>query len=114
HATSTRNPAVNERTVAPFCLALYKTLASIDGSFWSSDAATTAFYTLSLHDALPIWARSCRSRSRRSPRGSSSNAGRRSRACPSRSEEHTCELQSPYELVWRLPVGKTNAIHPRA
>src|SRR5438094_2216822 len=68
--------------------------------FFFSDTATTEIYTLSLHDALPIspagaaaaaWRRP--SRARRSPR-----AGR--------SEEHTSELQSPYDLVCRLLLEK--------
>src|SRR5438094_7649591 len=65
--------------------------------------ANTEIYTLSLHDALPIsWpstSGSRRSASRsRSPRSSS-------RAWP-RSEEHTSELQSPYDLVCRLLLEK--------
>src|SRR5574338_1673853 len=65
--------------------------------FFFNDTATTEIYTLSLHDALPIWlTRACsRWRSRRSrPR-------RRAR-----SEEHTSELQSPWHLVCRLLLEK--------
>src|SRR3712207_7250841 len=82
--------------------------------FFFNDTATTEIYTLSLHDALPIWTlpptstctfrrytgfftpcprSSCLSRS------SSSSSG-------SRSEEHTSELQSRQYLVCRLLLEK--------
>src|SRR5438067_3605139 len=68
-------------------------------------------YTLSLHDALPISARTsrCRARSRsrcrsqRPPRTSSSPAR-------PRSEEHTSELQSRFDLVCRLLLEKKKQI----
>src|SRR5256885_11919753 len=78
--------------------------------FFFNDTATTEIYTLSLHDALPIW------RSRRTGR-----AGWRRRRCSrlrtahvragaggmrQRSEEHTSELQSPCNLVCRLLLEK--------
>src|SRR5437764_10749627 len=86
--------------------------------FFFNDTATTEIYTLSLHDALPIW----RPRSR--------SAGQLLRALPgppevleaARSEEHTSELQSPMYLVCRLllekkkksqqPIIKENTRHP--
>src|ERR1051326_9636091 len=56
--------------------------------FFFNDTATTEIYTLSLHDALPIWyASSCWARL---SRNSSSPFG----LLPMRSEEHTSELQS--------------------
>src|SRR5437868_4986118 len=72
-------------------------------------------YTLSLHDALPISAATCPppcsgttstsnpyfSNSRRSK-----NTGWMSRSC--RSEEHTSELQSRFDLVCRLLLEKKN------
>src|SRR5437867_6449284 len=80
----------------------------------------TEFYTLSLHDALPICFGS-------SPRLAMSSclatryssrervlSGRQSsrRTCGAggedRSEEHTSELQSPYDLVCRLLLEKKN------
>src|SRR5437879_7224426 len=75
----------------------------------SYDAPTTEIYTLSLHDALPIWgaagARARRARAREYRRGpparSLSAAG-----AESRSEEHTSELQSPMYLVCRLLLEK--------
>src|SRR5437867_5994601 len=74
--------------------------------FFFNDTATTEIYTLSLHDALPIShglvAIKCgfpRSRKRFPQDGSGS-------ATPRRSEEHTSELQSPYDLVCRLLLEK--------
>src|SRR5688572_32113465 len=58
--------------------------------FFFSDTATPDIYTLSLHDALPIWLRRRRgggrprSRRRRGSRGPA-RAARRRRAAPSRS-----------------------------
>src|SRR3712207_8187619 len=90
--------------------------------FFFNDTATTEIYTLSLHDALPIWppsttrspaattspwpnscwrrAPSSRSASPTSPRGRS----------PPRSEEHTSELQSRQYLVCRLLLEKKKKI----
>src|SRR2546427_6931210 len=68
--------------------------------FFFNDTATTEIYTLSLHDALPIW---------RAPRRPPAPP-RRSRAsgptAPGRSEEHTSELQSQSNLVCRLLLEK--------
>src|SRR5256885_3393359 len=77
--------------------------------FFFNDTATTEIYTLSLHDALPISSRaapSTRSRRRRSCCG-------RARSPPSRSEEHTSELQSPCNLVCRLLLEKKKKIMVR-
>src|SRR5208337_5609507 len=67
--------------------------------FFFNDTATTEIYTLSLHDALPIFA----------PLGPPGRAARPRtrlvRAEP-RSEEHTSELQSPMYLVCRLLLEK--------
>src|SRR2546426_11587443 len=86
--------------------------------FFFNDTATTEIYTLSLHDALPIYSlrfptstrswsafrRGIGSGSSPMPNGSLRN---RSSRWPistgfSRSEEHTSELQSPCNLVCRL------------
>src|SRR3712207_9554767 len=88
--------------------------------FFFNDTATTEIYTLSLHDALPIWAR----RQEALPRVEQPRAG--AQRCPGpgggasspvhlpddrpecapplrgRSEEHTSELQSRQYLVCRL------------
>src|SRR5216684_8687595 len=77
--------------------------------FFFNDTATTEIYTLSLHDALPI------SPGRRSGPvswTSSTSSSRPSwweaatRPCPTRSEEHTSELQSRLHLVCRLLLEK--------
>src|SRR3712207_9543749 len=92
-------------------------VVSIGVGFFFNDTATTEIYTLSLHDALPIWVpcaatsgvppspayrgtrrRSGGGRSRRGPW----RTGRRTR----RSEEHTSELQSRQYLVCRLLLEK--------
>src|ERR1019366_10504401 len=69
-------------------------------SFFFNDTATTEIYTLSLHDALPIWP-CCPGTPGRCWRR------RRSRNAP-RSEEHTSELQSLTNLVCRLLLEKKN------
>src|SRR5438093_5480266 len=82
--------------------------------FLSMDTATTEIYTLSLHDALPISISMPLSPKAPSPAISSTrSAGRRSLAAmakdgptPSRSEEHTSELQSLTNLVCRLLLEK--------
>src|SRR5262245_64078743 len=75
--------------------------------FFSNDPATTEIYTLSLHDALPIF------RIRARFRISADAADRHFRtcsgglpACSARSEEHTSELQSLRHLVCRLLLEK--------
>src|SRR3712207_8829110 len=93
--------------------------------FFFNDTATTEIYTLSLHDALPIYPPK-RRRLRRAPRRSAAGAppsrpvgprgaapgggrGRRDRAGGPgrwRSEEHTSELQSRQYLVCRLLLEK--------
>src|SRR5256885_12050828 len=73
--------------------------------FFFNDTATTEIYTLSLHDALPIWALERAGRQELEGRGrmaaDRAPVGRRGR-----SEEHTSELQSPCNLVCRLLLEK--------
>src|SRR5437762_8022292 len=70
--------------------------------FFFNDTATTEIYTLSLHDALPIWTGSWAS-----SMGSTRRRGTRPPINTSiRSEEHTSELQSPMYLVCRLLLEK--------
>src|SRR5256885_566707 len=101
--------------------------------FFFNDTATTEIYTLSLHDALPI-SSAARDRPRereaadRAQAATHPNRARRAapdcraihraaadagsgsplptRSRPSRSEEHTSELQSPCNLVCRLLLEK--------
>src|ERR1019366_10781568 len=67
--------------------------------FFFNDTATTEIYTLSLHDALPIWQRRRRRGAHRKHAG-----GQRPREL--RSEEHTSELQSLTNIVCRLLLEK--------
>src|SRR5256885_12204587 len=75
--------------------------------FFFNDTATTEIYTLSLHDALPIY-RHGRARGRfPDDHVPLRRAGRRAAGSRrSRSEEHTSELQSPCNLVCRLLLEK--------
>src|SRR5947209_12574526 len=71
--------------------------------FFFQHPLTTAFYTLSLHDALPI----CSRRPGRDREGGGAvRTGHRRRARRARSEEHTSELQSRQYLVCRLLLEK--------
>src|SRR5438552_14619947 len=72
--------------------------------FFFNDTATTEIYTLSLHDALPIWLA-------RTELPEDIEVGDRlvwtdAGAYHLRSEEHTSELQSPDHLVCRLLLEK--------
>src|SRR5256885_13239124 len=78
--------------------------------FFFNDTATTEIYTLSLHDALPIY---------RARPGRGGDCRRRHAALvhprvPHRSEEHTSELQSPCNLVCRLLLEKKKTKHEPA
>src|SRR5271167_5273809 len=66
--------------------------------FFFNDTATTEIYTLSLHDALPISGRVALAFS---PMQATSIGTWRQR-----SEEHTSELQSRFDLVCRLLLEK--------
>src|SRR2546430_4332474 len=81
--------------------------------FFFNDTATTEIYTLSLHDALPIFL------SRLAPLGrDSAPLSANSQICrrgshlsrSARSEEHTSELQSQSNLVCRLLLEKKKNI----
>src|SRR2546427_6145637 len=90
--------------------------------FFFNDTATTEIYTLSLHDALPIWrgrsnpATAFRVRLFPEPDGPdnttcccvhcSDTSNTKSWAAACRSEEHTSELQSQSNLVCRLLLEK--------
>src|SRR5215510_16612797 len=73
--------------------------------FFFNDTATTELYTLSLHDALPIsiaWLALMWCVAISATGGSIAAMASR----PSRSEEHTSELQSRGHLVCRLLLEK--------
>src|SRR3712207_7348518 len=90
--------------------------------FFFNDTATTEIYTLSLHDALPIWAWRWPSAPRAGP--STSPAAPPTRPSPipcsaaassrPRSEEHTSELQSRQisYAVFCLKKKKNFNFHP--
>src|SRR6516225_4869232 len=94
------------RSSVAFCLSCIGnyTLPLVCLFFFFNDTATTEIYTLSLHDALPIY------------------PVRRRTACPTknrlmlvnlrnRSEEHTSELQSHVKLVCRLLLEKKKDVN---
>src|SRR3712207_7753602 len=93
------------------------------GVVFFNDTATTEIYTLSLHDALPIWTGGTpvgpppRGAAPRRLRGGRAGVHRSDRGCRGagvgladgprrRSEEHTSELQSRQYLVCRLLLEK--------
>src|SRR3712207_8023800 len=103
----------------------------IDLSFFFNDTATTEIYTLSLHDALPIYGVWSDTRCQSSIVRSMPNARAMAIECstalvdpPStivirialvklwrRSEEHTSELQSRQYLVCRLLLEKKKELN---
>src|SRR2546430_17456625 len=97
-------------------------MSMIDIFFFFNDTATTEIYTLSLHDALPIFqldvrtstrlpcasTRPCQSGATSVVVSSCSTMAGPSSASPARSEEHTSELQSQSNLVCRLLLEKKN------
>src|SRR6266496_2540469 len=68
--------------------------------FFFNDTATTEIYTLSLHDALPIYLQG-------DPEGPDQRRLQQDHLAD-RSEEHTSELQSRRDLVCRLLLEKKN------
>src|SRR2546425_1571053 len=85
--------------------------------FFFNDTATTEIYTLSLHDALPIFERLVWPRFVSLGRGirrcfvkRPALRPKRSSATCARSEEHTSELQSLAYLVCRLLLEKKKHI----
>src|SRR2546429_4638345 len=83
--------------------------------FFFNDTATTEIYTLSLHDALPIFELRRHlaplERHRHGGAGQGPHAIRRDQQAPVRSEEHTSELQSRLHLVCRLLLEKKKIKH---
>src|SRR5437773_12404584 len=81
--------------------------------FFFTAPATTEIYTLSLHDALPIFLRRPAGvvhdlRAVEDPLKEGRERRRARRARLARSEEHTSELQSHHDLVCRLLLEKKN------
>src|SRR5687767_15988515 len=77
--------------------------------FFFNDTATTEIYTLSLHDALPIFAAKVAQEVGMLLENQDIHAGARQQEAehhPGRSEEHTSELQSLAYLVCRLLLEK--------
>src|SRR5690348_17560451 len=81
-------------------------------SFFFNDTATTEIYTLSLHDALPIWDKWKNLNGKQFVDLISKHKLfewlREHESDVDRSEEHTSELQSPVHLVCRLLLEKKN------
>src|SRR5437867_7022934 len=74
--------------------------------FFFNDTSTTEIYTLSLHDALPICIGDNGSGCIGSDARDTASRTLRQTCDRGRSEEHTSELQSPYDLVCRLLLEK--------
>src|SRR5699024_11618696 len=83
----------------------------------SSDPSTPELYTLSLHDALPIWTPPARSAPPGSRTASPSTRPSSPRWTPPaavpRSEEHTSALESRFDIVCRL-LPATKSVAPTA
>src|SRR2546430_12358687 len=94
-------------------------LLSVLFFFFFNDTATTEIYTLSLHDALPIWSRRDPAANRSTRRRDASERMRLQERAQNqlrkrlRSEEHTSELQSQSNLVCRLLLEKKKNIDTR-
>src|SRR3712207_8052518 len=86
--------------------------------FFFNDTATTEIYTLSLHDALPIWdvgdlVAAIGEVDRGRSLGRAGDTGQDDVRLL-RSEEHTSELQSRQYLVCRLLLEKKKTMSPGA
>src|SRR2546426_6947907 len=86
-------------------------MACYGSIFFFNDTATTEIYTLSLHDALPIFAIGAMSAERSTVAtegilGIFYPFGSELKRLLGRSEEHTSELQSPCNIVCRLLLEK--------
>src|SRR5437868_12758038 len=90
------------RHAASICMRQTSDLLLLAYSFFN-DAATPEIYTLSLHDALPIWLSGAHTDQRLAIQKAVVIA---IAAAPARSEEHTSELQSRFDLVCRLLLEK--------
>src|SRR5205809_2206935 len=100
-----------------FCPVLCSLYSSHSLFFFLQTPPPTKIYTLSLHDALPIYHPSPllfvgaqRRLSGSLLRGIFSSPKKYSSVAPTRSEEHTSELQSRLHLVCRLLLEKKKKI----
>src|SRR5437588_2544091 len=93
-----------------FLFRVHVSCLSVFFFFFFNDTATTEIYTLSLHDALPIYQRREAGGDDARQRAGDGRCGclfsRRRSASRGRSEEHTSELQSHSDLVCRLLLEK--------
>src|SRR5437868_9648877 len=87
-------------------LLLFRSILTLSHStfFFFTATAPTEIYTLSLHDALPIYRAA--GAGRRGRRHRHAPAGECRRTVQRRSEEHMSELQSRFDLVCRLLLEK--------
>src|SRR5947209_14345938 len=81
-------------------------IPSCSSIFFSQDTATTEIYTLSLHDALPIFVPPFDSELALTMADASARGFPVNSTDTLRSEEHTSELQSRQYLVCRLLLEK--------
>src|SRR3712207_7058638 len=100
------------------CHTLFSCIVLLVYFFFFNDTATTEIYTLSLHDALPIWPPShpcgrgvipyvlCRTNLTDAAAQFGLSMSFSGSAGSARSEEHTSELQSRQYLVCRLLLEK--------
>src|SRR6266516_138608 len=89
----------SHRTISYAVFCLTKKHSTSNPFFFFNATPPTEIYTLSLHDALPISERSY-------PRRWHFARGDMPVVRARRSEEHTSELQSPYDIVCRLLLDK--------
>src|SRR5207244_13133467 len=96
-------------TCSPMCTLPHTSFPTSPFRSFSTSPPTTEIYTLSLHDALPIYPSGIRETGCRRIVSISARCNRHSAPLESRStrsEEHTSELQSPDHLVCRLLLEK--------
>src|SRR5206468_10736508 len=105
----------------PLSITLLYTTFSFSSLFFFNATAPPEIYTLSLHDALPIWptGSACLPRGEKDlGRLTCSRAPadplRSARPLHVRSEEHTSELQSRSDLVCRLLLEKKKNVSLRS
>src|SRR5436189_4227817 len=95
-----------------YCSVCSLTVPSYLFFFFFNDTATTEIYTLSLHDALPIYGLGLAIAKKIAD---THNAFISVKSTPNkgstRSEEHTSELQSPMYLVCRLLLEKKKKVN---